>query len=114
MPIYEYECTGCSFRFELKQSFSEDTTVSCPRCGGKVQRIFSPVSIIFKGTGFYVTDSRNSNSHILNESSTDKAKARSSDVAKDSHTDTAKDSHTDTAKDSSNNGAKAGSTEKDS
>ncbi len=101
MPTYEYECTCCSCRFERKQSFSENNIVHCPSCGSKAQRIFSPVPIIFKGAGFYVTDSRHSNSQILNESSNDKAKAKSSDVAKDSSNNGAKASHNDIAKDSS-------------
>ncbi len=124
MPIYEYECNCCSSRFERKQSYSDSDPVSCPLCGSKAQRIFLPVPIIFKGSGFYVTDSRNSNSHALalSESSVDKAKTSSTDVAKGSHADAAKDSHTNAAKTggnnrakaSGNNEAKASSTEKDS
>ena len=77
MPIYEYQCTRCSFRFELKQSFSENTPVSCPRCGGGAQRIFSPVALIFKGSGFYITDSRDNQGHSSPEGSTDETKAGS-------------------------------------
>jgi len=62
MPVYEYKCKNCRYRFELKQSFNDnsndDPVVTCPRCGGNAKRIFSPVSIIFKGSGFYTTDSR--------------------------------------------------------
>jgi len=58
MPIYEYECERCSLRFELKRRFGEDGKASCPRCQSKAHRLFSPVPIIFKGSGFYVTDSR--------------------------------------------------------
>lgn len=56
MPIYEYECTRCSFRFELKQSFNDKPESTCPICEGSARRIFSPVPIIFKGSGFYCTD----------------------------------------------------------
>jgi len=56
MPLYEYECEKCSLRFELKRRFSENTKVNCPRCQSKVRQVFSPVPIIFKGPGFYVTD----------------------------------------------------------
>ncbi len=79
MPIYEYECTCCSSRFELKQSFSENTPVSCPRCGGNTQRIFSPVPIIFKGAGFYSTDSRDNRNHSSHEDSINEAKADSTE-----------------------------------
>ncbi len=58
MPIYEYECACCASRFELKKGFDDVTPVSCPKCGGDTQRVFSPVPIIFKGSGFYVTDNR--------------------------------------------------------
>ena len=56
MPTYEYECERCSLRFELKRRFNESSEVSCPRRQGKVRQVFSPVPIIFKGPGFYVTD----------------------------------------------------------
>ena len=61
LPIYEYECTSCAHRFELRRNFNETDTASCPRCGCHPQRIFSSVPIIFKGAGFYVTDHRNTN-----------------------------------------------------
>lgn len=74
MPIYEYECTCCPSRFELRRSFTDDSPVSCPKCGGKVRRIFSPLPIIFKGSGFYVTDSRSKQGHPPDEGGTAKAK----------------------------------------
>ena len=58
MPVYEYKCKNCSYQFELKQSFNDNSIVTCPRCGSNAKRIFSPVPIIFKGSGFYTTDSR--------------------------------------------------------
>lgn len=57
MPIYEYQCKGCSLRFELKRPFGENSGASCPSCRGEARRIFSPVPILFKGPGFYITDS---------------------------------------------------------
>ena len=72
MPIYEYECNHCSFRFERKRKFSENTPVSCPQCGNNTQRIFSPVPIIFKGSGFYSTDSRQNYSSPAHKGDTDK------------------------------------------
>ena len=58
MPIYEYECGVCHLRFELRRHFNEDGAVFCPQCQGEAHRIFSPVPLIFKGSGFYITDSR--------------------------------------------------------
>ncbi len=56
MPIYEYKCERCSACFEVKQSFKDKPLVVCHVCGGEARRIFRPVPIVFKGSGFYVTD----------------------------------------------------------
>ena len=61
MPIYEYECKKCSIRFELIKNFGENGNVKCPECASEAYRIFTPVPIIFKGPGFYITDSRKNN-----------------------------------------------------
>ena len=58
MPIYEYECQRCSTRFEVKRSFNDNTVVLCPKCHREAHLIFSAVPAIFKGSGFYTTDSR--------------------------------------------------------
>jgi putative FmdB family regulatory protein len=58
MPIYEYNCTHCGHRFELKQGFHDKPQAVCPQCKKKAKRIFHPTPIIFKGSGFYVTDHR--------------------------------------------------------
>ncbi len=60
MPIYEYECKHCLSRFEIKKRFSEDAGSLCTQCGREAHRIFSPVSLVFKGSGFYVTDNQKS------------------------------------------------------
>jgi putative FmdB family regulatory protein len=64
LPTYEFECTCCPSRFELKRGFHEEGPVNCPGCGGKAKRRFSSVPIIFKGSGFYVTDSRGGESFV--------------------------------------------------
>ena len=58
MPIYQYQCLNCKLRFELKQTFHDKPVADCPTCCGIARRLFSPVPILFKGPGFYVTDSR--------------------------------------------------------
>jgi putative FmdB family regulatory protein len=58
MPIYEYECEKCRFRFELRKHFGEDGSADCPQCHGEARRLFTSVPVIFKGSGFYVTDHR--------------------------------------------------------
>ncbi|MFC2071621.1 FmdB family zinc ribbon protein [Chloroflexota bacterium] len=114
MPIYEYECSGCSSRFELKQSFSDDSRVSCPQCGGNTRRIFSPATIIYKGSGFYITDNKGNHNSSSYEGNTDEAKAGSTNEAKAGNTDEAKAGNTDKAKAGITNEAKADSTEKES
>ena len=58
MPTYDYECGSCRNKFELRCGFHEDPAVSCPECQGEARRLFAPVPIIFKGSGFYTTDHR--------------------------------------------------------
>ena len=58
MPIYEYECGVCRFHFERKQRFDEEPVAICPKCQGKARRVLHSVPVIFKGSGFYITDSR--------------------------------------------------------
>jgi len=58
VPIYEYECGACQCRFEKKQGFDAEPVVVCPECRGDARRVFYPAPIIFKGSGFYITDSR--------------------------------------------------------
>ncbi len=58
MPVYEYECGLCNFHFERKQRFDEEPVAVCPECQGTARRVIHSVPIIFKGSGFYVTDSR--------------------------------------------------------
>ena len=58
MPTYQYSCTKCDAKFELKQGFNDDSVANCPKCRAEAKRVFLPVPIIFKGSGFYVTDHR--------------------------------------------------------
>ncbi len=56
MPTYEYLCESCGFRFERFQRITDDPIAQCPHCQGAVHRVFFPVSVMFKGRGFYSTD----------------------------------------------------------
>ena len=58
MPIYEYECEQCGVRFEKLQRMTEPSLTGCPECGGHIHRVMQPVGVIFKGSGFYVTDNK--------------------------------------------------------
>ena len=59
MPIYEYQCDNCSYQFEVKQSIKDDPIATCERCGKPVRRLISSPGIMFKGSGWYVTDYSN-------------------------------------------------------
>jgi putative FmdB family regulatory protein len=58
VPTYQYACTECDHRFDAVQSFSDPSLTECPVCGGRLRKVFSSVGIVFKGSGFYRTDSR--------------------------------------------------------
>ena len=58
MPTYQYACTECGDRLEVVQQFSDEPLSVCTACGGRLRKVFSPVGIVFKGSGFYRTDSR--------------------------------------------------------
>lgn len=58
MPTYEYACTDCGHDLEAVQSFSDDPLTLCPECGGALRKVFGNVGVVFKGSGFYRTDSR--------------------------------------------------------
>ena len=60
MPTYQYSCTECGHFFEAVQSFSEDSLTVCPECDGRLRKVFNAVGVVFKGSGFYRTDSRGS------------------------------------------------------
>ena len=60
MPTYQYACTECGHAFEQFQSFSDDALTECPECGSRLRKLFNAVGVVFKGSGFYRNDSRDS------------------------------------------------------
>jgi putative FmdB family regulatory protein len=77
VPTYEYACAECGERLEAVQKFSDDPLTECPACSGRLRKVFSPVGIVFKGSGFYRTDSRSSanGSKVNGSSSSDSSAA---------------------------------------
>ena len=92
MPTYQYSCTDCGHFFEAVQSFSDDSLTVCPECEGRLRKVFNAVGVVFKGSGFYRTDSR--------EAPKESAKSESSTTSSDSGSSAKKESTT-TSKDSS-------------
>jgi len=58
VPTYSYVCTECDNRFDAVQAFTEDALTTCPQCSGRLRKLFNSVGVVFKGSGFYRTDSR--------------------------------------------------------
>ncbi|MBA4607059.1 FmdB family transcriptional regulator [Aeromicrobium sp. Marseille-Q0843] len=58
MPTYQYRCADCAEELEIKQSFSDAALTTCPSCGGDLRKVFGAAGVVFKGSGFYRTDSR--------------------------------------------------------
>ncbi|ONI90619.1 FmdB family transcriptional regulator [Actinosynnema sp. ALI-1.44] len=82
MPTYQYACTVCDHRFEQVQAFTDPSLTVCPECSGKLRKLYGSVGVVFKGSGFYRTDSRSNSTNGTNgsaEKST--AKAESSSAA---------------------------------
>ena len=79
MPTYQYACRECGHAFEQVQSFSDDTLTVCPECAGRLRKVFNAVGVVFKGSGFYRTDSRKKESS--SETSAAPAKADAAPAA---------------------------------
>lgn len=81
MPTYAYACRDCHHNFEIQQSFSDPSLTVCPECGGSLRKVFNSVGVVFKGSGFYRTDSRTSNgsSTVPANGTSDSAKSESKD-----------------------------------
>jgi putative FmdB family regulatory protein len=87
VPTYQYQCTECGEALEVFQKFTDDALTVCPNCEGKLRKVYSAVGIVFKGSGFYRTDSRNSSasstasSGAKSETSSSSAKSEGSSSA---------------------------------
>ncbi len=93
MPTYSYACTECDNRFDVVQAFTDDALTTCEQCSGRLRKLFGSVGVVFKGSGFYRTDSRES------------AKSSTNGSAKSSSS---------SSTDGSSGGDKSGSSEKSS
>lgn len=87
MPTYSYACTACDNKFDIVQSFSDDSLTECPQCEGKLRKLFNSVGIVFKGSGFYRTDSR-SGSTASESAATNSTTSSSSDTSSSSSSST--------------------------
>ena len=102
MPVYTYRCSNCGVEFDHQQKFNEKNLSRCPECGKKkLNRVYRPVGVVFKGSGFYVTDNRSKSSASLSSSAKEKDKDTSTSKEKSkesSKTKTSEKSSTETSK----------------
>ncbi|MGB3771297.1 MAG: FmdB family zinc ribbon protein [Rhodococcus sp. (in: high G+C Gram-positive bacteria)] len=103
MPTYSYACTECDNRFDIVQSFTEDSLTVCPECSGKLRKLFNNVGIVFKGSGFYRNDSRGKSS--TSESSSESSSDSSSSSEKKSDSSDKKSSESKSDSSSSKSGS---------
>jgi putative FmdB family regulatory protein len=100
MPTYEYACKECGEHVEVVQSFKDEPLTECPACGGPLRKVFAPVGIVLKGSGFYKTDNRaagskkKSGSESKSESTTESKSDSKSESKSDSSTSKPKDKKT--------------------
>jgi putative FmdB family regulatory protein len=97
VPTYSYACTECQHRFDAVQSFSDDSLTVCPECQGRLRKVFNAVGVVFKGGGFYRTDSRSGASASVSAGKGD----ATSDSSSGSSTSESKSSSTKTTEKSS-------------
>jgi putative FmdB family regulatory protein len=95
MPTYEYECLACKKRFERFQKFTDPPVSECPECGGSLRKVLFPAGVVFKGSGWYINDSRkstgsdgSSDSSIKSETKSDTKSDAKSDAKSDTKTET--------------------------
>lgn len=105
MPTYQYRCADCGEERDVVQSFTDDAMTVCPACEGRFRKVFSAVGVVFKGSGFYRTDSRTSSTPSSSDSSKN---------GNDGTGSSSSDSSSESSSKSSDSGTKANSTGKDS
>lgn len=114
MPTYQYSCTECGTALEAQQSFSDDPLTVCPACDGRLRKVFSAVGVVFKGSGFYRTDSRSkptegSDAASNGASGSKRDSEKSGDSKADSGSKKSGDATSSSTSSASSSSAKAGS-----
>ncbi|WP_082949785.1 FmdB family zinc ribbon protein [Mycobacterium sp. ACS4331] len=97
MPTYSYACTDCGDRFDAVQAFTDDALTTCTKCEGRLRKLFNSVGVVFKGSGFYRTDSRDSSKNTGSTSSSSSEKSSSSSSEKSSSTSSSEKSSSSSA-----------------
>ena len=111
MPTYQYACTesACGHRFDAVQSFSDDPLTACPVCEGRLRKVFSSVGVVFKGSGFYRTDSREAPKTAATKDGADRGSATKQDSSSASESSTSSSSGTSSPSSGSSSGSSGSS-----
>lgn len=111
MPTYQYSCTECGEPLEVVQKFSDPSLTECPACGGRLRKVFSAAAIVFRGSGFYATDSRKG-SGATTSSTKESAKKDGSTTDSKKESSTSSSDSSGTKKSSESSSSKSSSSEK--
>nr|WP_083934023.1 FmdB family zinc ribbon protein [Kribbella catacumbae] len=114
MPTYQYQCTECDNSLEVRQSFTDDALTVCPECQGTLRKVFNAVGVVFKGSGFYRTDSRSSGTSTVPAKSEASASSSSSSSSASSSDSSASASSSGSKSDSSSSTSGSSSASKTS
>jgi putative FmdB family regulatory protein len=110
VPTYQYACKACDHRFEAVQSFTDSALTDCPACSGPLRKVFNSVGIVFKGSGFYRTDSRSNGGGVASESAKGEAGKSESGKSEPAKSESTKsDSSSSSASSSSSSGSSSSS-----
>jgi putative FmdB family regulatory protein len=110
VPTYSYACTECGNRFDEVQAFSDDALTTCPKCSGRLRKLFGNVGVVFKGSGFYRTDSRESAKASAKSSSNgSSSSSESANASSSSEKSSSEKSSSDKSSSTSSNGSSSGS-----
>jgi putative FmdB family regulatory protein len=107
VPTYQYACTSCGEDLEVVQKFTDAALTECPACGGKLRKVYSPVGVVFKGSGFYRTDSRDAKKSTAGAGASSSSNGSSNGKAKESSSDSSSSSSSNGS--SSDSGSKTAS-----
>jgi putative FmdB family regulatory protein len=101
VPTYSYACTECDNRFDAVQAFTDDALTTCPECSGRLRKLFNSVGVVFKGSGFYRTDSRESSKSSVKVDKSDSSSSSSSEKTSSSSDSSSSSSTSSTSSSSS-------------
>ncbi len=107
MPTYEYQCKTCGHHFERVQRFADAPLTECPECGGQIRRVIHAAGIVFKGSGWYITDSRKSTSESTGPAKVESKSDSKSDTASESKAESKESGASSTSSSESKPAAKA-------